>query len=295
VGVLEMFAGMLLAGTTLKPDAIVLASPLLPVSSTFAGSEPPPAQVGTAHPPVLAAPALLPPSVLPPVPPKVADTDQNDILVIARRHAAAGDPLEALNTKSFAATQAVDRAVFGPVALAYAHAIPSPIRSGLRNFLNNLHEPDVFLNYLLQLKPGKAAETFGRFAINSTIGGAGVFDIPKRRPFTLPRRPNGFSDSLGFYGVKSGPFFFLPLIGPTTLRDLVGNVLDRLVLPLAVGGPFKRPFFTTPVSVLSALDRRAEFDEKLHDLRDGTADPYTASRAFYLQKRQAEVDGLHRR
>lgn len=100
----------------------------------------------------------------------------------------------------------------------------SPIRSGLRNFRFNLHEPIVCVNFLFQHKVGKAGETLARFAINSTIGVAGVFDMAKRRTFRLPRRRNGFGDTMGFYGVKPGPYFFLPLIGPTTARDLLGTV-----------------------------------------------------------------------
>ena len=221
--------------------------------------------------------------------------DQGDIVVTGRPRIP-GDPLEKVNARSFAATQAVDKAFVGPVALAYEHTVPGPVRSGLRNFLYNLKEPDVFLNFLLQLKPGKAGETLGRFAINSTIGGAGLFDVAKRRPFKLPRRPNGFADSLGYYGVKPGPFMFLPLVGPTTLRDLVGDGLDRLVLPLSVGRPFNQLTYDGSDRASSArLDHRAEFDEQLHKLHDGTADPYAASREFYLQGRQAEIDHLRGR
>jgi phospholipid-binding lipoprotein MlaA len=216
--------------------------------------------------------------------------NHNEIVVSARPRTP-GDPLEKVNVKSFAVTQAVDEAVVGPVALAYEHTLPTPVRSGLRNFLYNLREPVVFLNFLIQIKPGKGAETFGRFAINSTIGGAGLFDVAKRHPFNLPRRPNGFADSMGFYGVKPGPFLFLPLIGPTTVRDLLGDGVDRLVLPLAVGAPFNRLVYTVPAAVVGALDRRAEFDEQLRKLRE-SADPYSARREFYLRGRQAEIDHL---
>ncbi len=223
------------------------------------------------------------------------DTGSNDIVVTAREHNPPGDPLQTLNAKSFQATQAVDNAVVGPVALAYEHAMPEPIRNGLRNFLGNLHEPVVVLSFLLQLKPGKAAETVGRFAINSTIGGVGLVDVAKRRTFNLPRRANGIADTLGYYGVKPGAFLFLPLIGPTTVRDLIGNGIDRMVLPFSVGGPFKRIAFTIPVGVLSALDRRANFDEQLHKIRDDSSDPYVAARRFYLERRQTEIDGLRGR
>lgn len=218
--------------------------------------------------------------------------DPGDIIVTARPLQVPGDPLQQVNARSFKVTQAVDAALVGPVALAYEHATPKPMRDGLRNVLGNLHEPVVFLAFLLQLKPGKAAETAGRFVINSTLGAAGLFDIAKRTPFRLPRRANGLADTLGFYGVKPGAFLFLPLIGPTTVRDLFGNFADRLLLPLSVGGPFKKPLYTLPVGVLSALDRRANFDEKLHEIRENSADPYAAVRSFYLQRRQAEIDEL---
>ncbi|MBV1692613.1 VacJ family lipoprotein [Novosphingobium sp. G106] len=227
--------------------------------------------------------------------PAVPDTDggQDAIVVEAERQTPAGDPLEHVNETSFAATQAVDQALVGPVAIGYKHIIPEPVRNGLRNILNNLHEPVVMLNFLVQMKPGKASETLGRFAINSTIGAAGVFDMAKRRTFNLPRRPNGFADSLGYYGVKPGPYLFLPLVGPTTLRDLLGGAADRLVLPLAVGKPFSQPAYTVPSGIVGALNRRVEIDENLHQLREQTSDPYAVLRKTYLQNRQAEIDHLH--
>ena len=195
--------------------------------------------------------------------------------------------------QSFAIAQDVDRAFVGPIALGYKKRVPEPVRDALRNFVNNLHEPDVFLNFLLQIHPGKAAETLGRFAINTTIGGAGLVDVAKRRPFRLPRRPNGFGDTMGYYGVKAGPFLFLPLIGATSLRDAIGGGLDRLVLPLAVGAPFNQLSFTIPIGAVSALDHRIDFDERLNALRTETSDPYVARRALYLRERQAEIDALH--
>ena len=220
--------------------------------------------------------------------------EASDIVVTARPRSVRGDPLQQVNAQSFAVTQAVDGAIVGPVSLAYENALPAPVRSGLRNFLNNLHEPVVALNFLLQLKPGKAAETAGRFAINSTVGAVGVLDIAKRRPFNLARRPNGFADTFGYYGIAPGPFLFLPLIGATTVRDLIGGTLDGSVLPLAIGRPFNRAIYTIPTGVVRGLDRRAEFDEKLQTLRE-SADPYAAARVFYLQRRQAEIDRLRGR
>ncbi len=276
--------------------AALTAAMLLTGSPADAESAPQtPPVVATVPGPASATTAVPVPPTSPTQPVPVPEAGSEDIVVTARDQHPPGDPLQAVNAKSFAVTQAVDEAVVGPVALAYEHALPKPARDGLRNFLGNLHEPVVFLSFLLQLKPGKAAETVGRFAVNSTIGGAGLFDIAKRHPFNLPRRANGFADTLGYYGVKPGPFLFLPLIGPTTVRDLIGNGIDRLVLPLSIGGPFKRLAYTLPVGVLSALDRRANFDEQLHKIRDDSADPYVAARRFYLERRQAEIDGLRGR
>lgn len=220
-------------------------------------------------------------------------TDSTDEIVVtaADFHHAPGDPFERINAVSFALTEKVDKAVLGPVARSYDSVVPKPIRRGIRNFLNNLREPVVLVNYLLQLKPGKAAETVGRFAINTTLGLAGVIDVAKRCPFNLPWRPNGFSDTLGVYGVKEGPYIFVPLIGPTTMRDLVGGAVDRVASPLALGGPFKSKPYLIGSNIYRVLDRRAEQEDELQAAR-ATDDPYAARRDQYLSKRKARVARL---
>jgi phospholipid-binding lipoprotein MlaA len=221
-----------------------------------------------------------------------ADPDPDGIIVTGRKEAPPGDPLVGVNEVSYDVVQGLDKALVAPVSMAYKSAVPRPIRVGLRNFLNNLQEPLVFLNYMLQLKPGKAAETVGRFAVNSTVGAAGLFDIAKKKPFKLPRRNNGFGTTLGFYGVKPGPFLFLPIIGPTSARDIVGRWLDLLVLPTAIGKPFSEPTYAIATTTIRALDDRVEADKALTEIRDGPRDPYSAMRDAYLQRRQAEIDVL---
>lgn len=218
----------------------------------------------------------------------------NEIIVTGRTGAPPGDPLEKLNIQSYKAVQAVDTAVIRPVAMGYRRVVPAPVRDGVRNFINNLREPVVFLNYLLQLKPGKAVETVGRFTINTTAGVGGVFDWAKRKPFYLPRRPNGLANTLGYWGVKPGPFLFLPLIGPTTVRDMIGDGLDRLVLPLGVGKPFNKPYVGIPVYVFSSMDQRAEFDETLEKQHNST-EPYATTREDYLKAREDMINYLHGR
>lgn len=226
--------------------------------------------------------------------PQATDQDVMDVTVTTKTKTE-GDPLERLNAVSFEVTQVVDKAVVGPVALSFVKVVPVPVRDGLNNFLFNVQEPKVFVNFLLQHKIGKAVETAARFFINSTLGVGGLFDFAKRKAFKLPRRPNGFADTLGFYGVKPGAYLFLPIVGPTTVRDIFGSFADRALLPVAIGRPFNTVQFTLPTSVGRTLDRRAAFDEDLRRMREGAKDLYSARRDFYLQSRQDEIDDLRGR
>ncbi|WP_151989690.1 MlaA family lipoprotein, partial [Sphingomonas aurantiaca] len=249
-------------------------------AQTLAAPQPLPQQAPLA-PASATDPVPVPVPVPDPVP--VQEPTANDILVTARGRVRE-DPLQEVNLQSFAINQAVDQAVVGPAARAYAGVVPEPLRNGLRNFLYNLHEPVIALNFLLQLKPGKAAETLGRLGVNSTIGGAGLFDVAKRRRFNLPRRRNGFANTLGFYGVKPGAFLFLPFVGPTTLRDLIGGAIDGFIVPTAVGKPFNNRIYTLTTGINRGLDRRAQNDERIDAIRKA-ADPYGTARTRYLLAR----------
>jgi len=290
----------------------ILALPLLAASASI------PADTAIAPPPtVIAAPAQVataaPVEPIPPVAPATppaaptattAPTATNgpatngqaggDIVVTARVPSKA-DPVEVLNAQSFEVVQAVDRAVIAPVTHGYMRVVPKPAQKGLHNFLNNLDEPIVFANFLLQLKLGKAAETFARFFINSTVGIAGLIDVAKKKPYNLPRRSNGLADTLGYYGVGPGPYFFLPVIGPTTLRDMLARPFDLAILPTAVGKPFTNPAVSLGKGTLSALDERANTDESHRKLHQESADPYVAVREDYLARRRAEIDVLRGR
>ncbi len=216
----------------------------------------------------------------------------NEIVVTARGDAPPGDPLQAINIESYRAVQAIDNALVGPIAMGYQSIVPEPVRDGVGNALRNLTEPVNFLNYLLQFKIGKAAETLGRFAINTTFGVGGLFDVAKKKPFNLPYRRNGFANTLGFYGVEPGPFFYLPLFGATTLRDMAGNGLDMLVLPTAIGKPFNRPAYAVPTTVVRALNDRIERDAEIERLQNESIDPYVEVRTLYLEMRRREIDAL---
>ena len=220
-----------------------------------------------------------------------AAADKDTIVVTANQGPPPGDPIAVVNEVSFVAVQSVDKAIIAPVAYGSRDGLPAPIRDGMHNVLNNLDEPVVFVNFLLQLKIGKAAETVGRFAINSTIGVAGLFDVAKKPLFKLPRRPNGLADTLGYYGVGPGPYLFLPVFGSTTVRDLLGRVVDLSLLPAAVGKPFTNPIVSAAKGTLSSIDDRVENDVILTRVQE-SGNPYAAMREYYLKKRQAEIDVL---
>ncbi|MEO0032978.1 MAG: hypothetical protein RIS94_2736 [Pseudomonadota bacterium] len=202
--------------------------------------------------------------------------------------------MERVNAKSFAVITKVDEKLIGPIATGYEKGVPRPLRMGLRNFIRNLTEPVAFLNYMLQLKPGKAAETVGRFAVNSTVGVAGLVDVAKKKPFNLPYRHNGLANTLGYYGIGPGPYLFLPLVGPTTVRDLFGLLVDRAVVPFAVGKPFNKPTYALPVNTIESIDDRNQIDADLKAMRESD-DPYTTYRTMYLKTREYEIEALHGR
>ena len=207
-----------------------------------------------------------------------------------RRHHAKGDPLEGFNRVMFAVHQFFDKLLFRPAAFTYKTLVPKPLRRGITHLFLNLEEPVVFVNDILQLRPKHAAETMTRFIINSSAGIGGIFDVAKT--VDLPHRNNGFGNTLARYGVKPGPYLFIPFFGPGNFRDSPGDQIDVLVLQLGVGFPFRALAYTVPSTVLPGLDLRIESDDALKALLDGAADPYASLRSAYLQNRAVEVAAL---
>lgn len=210
-----------------------------------------------------------------------------------RRHAK-GDSLEGFNRAMFSVHQVLDRIFFRPVSMAYKKIVPKVVRKGIRHFFSNIGEPLVFANDVLQLKPKRAVKTFGRFLVNSTVGIGGVLDVAKTRDFGLPHHDNSFGDTLGRYGVGPGPYIFLPLVGPSTLRDFSAGFVQGQVLPYTIDVPFGRAEYRISQGVLTGLDLRAESDDALKALLGGAIDPYATLRSAYLQDRAATIaDARH--
>ena len=162
------------------------------------------------------------------------------------------------------------------MALGYKHVVPNLLRTGLRNFFSNLGEPLVLLNYMLQLKPGKAVETATRFVLNSTIGLGGAVDVAKSPAIRLPHRPNGLGDTLGYYGVGPGAGLVVPGRGAPPQPP-----------------PCPRPLARVPPPTTTGLDARAEADSDLRAILGDAVDPYATFRSVFLQDRAGEIADLH--
>ena len=148
------------------------------------------------------------------------------------------DPLEDTNRKIFEFNQFVDRNAIVPAAKAYRTALPDPVRGSVRDFLNNLREPLIFVNDTLQGQFESAAKTVGRFVINSTIGIGGVVDVAGR--WGIPFHEEDLGLTLGAWGIPEGPYIVVPVLGPSTPRDLGGQVAEGFGDPwnlLVTGNP----------------------------------------------------------
>jgi phospholipid-binding lipoprotein MlaA len=204
------------------------------------------------------------------------------------RAADPSDPLEGLNRRFFAIEEALDRHVIGPIAHRFGSA-PSPLRGGLRNFGQNLGEPVVVVNDLLQGRVKQAIGTAARIVINTTFGIGGLIDVAKRNH--LPHHDNSFGTTLGRWGAKPGPYLFIPLVGPTTFRDAFGSVADIGLDPLTYVHYRSKVEIGIAVTIIQGLDERVDSERDLATIRETSTDPYATLRSYFLQNRQAEITG----
>jgi phospholipid-binding lipoprotein MlaA len=268
------------------PGFVIFATSPALLSAALAATEPAPSE----HLPGIAPAISWSLAAAQPEPPPQEDpqdTSDNEIVVEGAYGPPKSDPMERINEDSYRITQAVDEALVEPVAYAYRDGLPEPVRDGLGNVVRNLGEPSNALNFLLQGKVGKAFETLGRLAINSTVGVGGLFDVAGKKA-DLPYRRNGFANTLGVYGVGPGPYLYLPVTGATTVRDLGGSIIDQLLLPVAIGKPFNRTAYAATYFMVNGLDQRLAFDEEIAAIRSSD-DPYFLRRQTYLAKRRRDI------
>ena len=210
----------------------------------------------------------------------VADPLFDDEFVGTQVH----DPLEPLNRPVFEGNLLLDRVLIDPISRAYGAVVPRPIKQAVRSIFSNLNSPVVLVNEMLQFRGTRAAQTLGRFTLNSTLGIGGIFDPAAELGWT--EHQADFGQTLGRYGVGPGPYLVIPLLGPSNARDAVGAAvdltlrIDTWLLPLQsqlfLGGGF-------------GISEREGRREELRALRESSIDFYAAVRSAYLQTREARV------
>jgi phospholipid-binding lipoprotein MlaA len=217
------------------------------------------------------------------------------LLVAGSSHAAGrgperpNDPFERLNRVGFSLQMTLDRYFVGPLTAVYHVLTPGPIGKAVHHFLVNLSEPIVAINDMLQLRPARASRAATRFVLNSTLGVGGILDAAVT--VGIPHHLSSFGDTLGRYGVKPGPYLFIPLIGPSTVRDLFGNVVDATIDPVHFVNYDYRQNISIGVAAVGGLDQYAQSSGNLAALLSDAADPYATLRSAYLQNRQGEIQG----
>ena len=197
------------------------------------------------------------------------------------------DPWEPMNRFLFRANRRLDKALIRPLALGYKSVLPSPVRTGVRNVINNIGEPLTFVNDVLELRLPNAGRTATRFAVNSTIGVLGVFDVAGT--MGAPIHYADFGETLGRYGVPPGPYLYLPILGPSSLRDGAGRIVDVYTGLLNLHDLHVTYGERLAVTAVDGLDTRAELDGDLAALQRTATDEYASQRSLYLQHRQSLV------
>ncbi len=204
------------------------------------------------------------------------------------------DPFEKFNRKIFTFNEYADRYVTENIALFYRNALPKDARNIVRNFLTNITLPISLVNSLLQGKFDNSMATFSTFLINSSIGIAGIFDVAGEK--SIRYQHEDFGQTLGFYGVGSGAYIMLPILGPSSTRDFCGMTFDKSINPLefnflAIGGEDNlfNPYLRMTLAALGGVDKRESLLDIISDIRKESFDPYATIRSAYLQKRFTDV------
>ncbi len=195
------------------------------------------------------------------------------------------DPWQGMNRKIFSFNEAIDRWVLEPVATGWDAIAPQAVQTGVSNFFTNLRFPIDLVNNALQGKAVGSAKVLGRFTVNTTIGFAGLLD-----PATglgLDAQTEDFGQTLGHWGVPVGPYLVVPVLGPSSARDLPALGVDSAA---AITPFFVDAFILVGARLVDIVNTRAAFLEEVSEARATSLDFYVFVRNAYLQRRQAQVE-----
>ncbi len=194
------------------------------------------------------------------------------------------DPWESYNRGMHEFNSEFDKAIFKPVATGYRAITPEPVDKSITNFFNNMRDFTSAINNLLQFKLTRAASDVGRILFNSTLGLLGFIDVATNMDF--PSYKEDFGQTLGYWGVDTGPYFVLPILGPSDVRDSIGLIPDWYTQPIAY---LDDRYVRWALAIVYGIDKRADLLGASDVLEAAALDPYTFSRDAYLQKRRNDV------
>ncbi len=198
------------------------------------------------------------------------------------------DPLEPINRAIFSFNNVADRVVLEPIAKGYKK-LPSPVQSGISNFLSNLRAPLVVVNQVLQGQGQNAIQSTGRFLVNSTVGLLGLIDVADK--IGLEEKEEDFGQTLATWGVGDGFYIVLPLFGPSNLRDTTGMVMTMMTDPMNAYFVSEGEAWMVPMrTAANAVDQRSKIIDEVNALRDNSIDYYAAVRSSYYQNRNAAIN-----
>lgn len=193
------------------------------------------------------------------------------------------DPFERYNRAMYQFNDSLDKAVIKPIAKGYVAVVPEPVNKGITNFFGNLGDVLVLINNVLQLKLPQAASDTGRVIVNSTIGLLGIIDVAT--PIGLRKHNEDFGQTLGRWGIGSGPYLVLPFFGPSSPRDGIGLYVDYSQFNLTTN-QVEDAATRNALLITNAIDTRADLLSASRLLETAALDPYTFTREAYLQRRR---------
>ncbi len=194
------------------------------------------------------------------------------------------DRLEPTNRVIFDVNDSIDESVVEPAARGYRTVVPDLGRQGIGNFLQNLRSPVNLANDILQGKGERAHDTLIRFLVNSTFGVGGLIDVASAEG--MEGHDEDFGQTLAVWGVGEGPYFVIPLLGPSNARDATGLVVDTFFDPLTFVAPF---VVSLSRRVVDGVDQREEVLEALEEIKGTSIDYYATIRSLYRQRRENEI------
>ena len=215
-----------------------------------------------------------------------SEPDPNDEAAV-QAYNEANDPLEPMNRYFFEVNHFLDEVIVKPFAGYYHTALPQFAQDSVRNVVRNLHSPTILANDMFQGSFDRAGDTSSRFLINSTLGIAGLIDVADM--FGIKYHDEDFGQTLGYYGTGEGPYLMLPVLGPSSARDVVGRAGDVAADPLTWLHYKQHIWWEAGRFYLKIVDLRARNLDSLADIERSSVDFYASTRSLYRQYRENEI------